>query len=60
MIARRMREDPETSGIPIVAMTAATRAGSICRLMGADACIGKPFDVSLLLTVVADLVHTTH
>jgi CheY-like chemotaxis protein len=59
-LAGRLRSRPETSTIPIVAMTAATRAPNVCKLMGADACIGKPFDVDQLLAVVSGLVHTTH
>jgi CheY-like chemotaxis protein len=59
-IARRVHEDPALRDVPIVAMTAATRAAELCARMGANGCIGKPFDVDELLMVVADLRHTTH
>jgi len=59
-IANRLRERPETQDLPIVAMTAATRAPAVCEEMQANACIGKPFDVDQLLVVVEELVHTTH
>lgn len=59
-IATRLRAATETRTIPIVAMTAATRAPEVCQSMGANACIGKPFDVGQLVTVVTDLLHTTH
>jgi CheY-like chemotaxis protein len=59
-IARRMHADPALREVPIVAMTAATRAAELCGRMGANGCIGKPFDVDELLMVVAELRHTTH
>jgi CheY-like chemotaxis protein len=59
-IARRMHEDPALREVPIVAMTAATRAAELCGRMGANGCIGKPFDVDELLMVVAELRHTPH
>jgi CheY-like chemotaxis protein len=59
-IAAHMREEPTLRHVPIIAMTAATRAPDVCARMGAHGCIGKPFDVDELLTVVAELRHTTH
>ncbi len=59
-VARHLRERAATKNVPIVAMTAATRAQRVCAEMGADACIGKPFDLDRLLQVVESQVHTTH
>ncbi|GAC1333720.1 MAG: hypothetical protein NVS2B16_31430 [Chloroflexota bacterium] len=59
-IAQRIREDPETSDIPIVAMTAAGRAALVCTEMDANGCLGKPFDIDELVSVVQRLVHSTH
>ena len=59
-IAHRLREDPDTSNIPIVAMTAAGRAAYVCTEMDANGCLGKPFDIDDLVSVVGRLVHSTH
>lgn len=59
-VAQALRDDPETSRIPIVAMTAAGRAAYVCQEMDASGCLGKPFDIDHLLEVVDRLMHTTH
>jgi CheY-like chemotaxis protein len=59
-IARELRGDPETTDIPIIAMTAAGRAPMVCQEMDANGCLGKPFDIDELVEVVDSYVHTTH
>jgi CheY-like chemotaxis protein len=59
-IAQQLRMDPETRTIPIVAMTAAGRAPTVCHEMDANGCLGKPFDIDHLVTTVQRLAHTTH
>jgi two-component system sensor histidine kinase/response regulator len=55
-VIQRLKSDPETSDIPIVAMSAASvllqRGGSL----QADAALSKPFDLDALLTTVAEHV----
>ena len=57
-IAREMRADPRTACIPIVAMTAAGRVPVVCRDMGADGCLGKPFDLDDLHDCVRTALQT--
>ncbi|MDQ1295845.1 MAG: hypothetical protein QG608_3732 [Actinomycetota bacterium] len=47
---QRLREDPRTSGIPVLFATAKVRQSEIDRYLGAGACgvIPKPFDPMLL------------
>jgi len=59
-IARELRADPETSDIPIVAMSAAGRIAVVCNEMDANGCLGKPFDIEELVRVVDRLTHLTH
>lgn len=59
-IAERLHQNPGTQGIPIVAMTAANNAPTVCREMDANGCLGKPFDIDELLEAVERLLHTTH
>lgn len=59
-IAQRLKEDPATAHIPIIAMTAAGRAAIVCHEMDAQGCLGKPFDIDHLVHVVGELTHTTH
>jgi CheY-like chemotaxis protein len=59
-IAQTLHQDPATKDIPIVAMTAATRAPIVCREMDAMGCLGKPFDIDHLIAVLNRLLHTTH
>jgi CheY-like chemotaxis protein len=51
---RRLREDPSTSNIPVVFVTARTRADDVERLLrlGALGVIGKPFDPMMLSSQV--------
>lgn len=59
-VAQELRADPETQAIPIVAMTAARPAPRICREMDANGCLGKPFNLGHLISVVTCPTHTTH
>lgn len=59
-IARELRADPETSDIPIVAMSAAGRIAVVCNEMDANGCLGKPFDIEELVRVVDRLTHLAH
>ncbi|GAC1524651.1 MAG: hypothetical protein NVS2B16_33230 [Chloroflexota bacterium] len=59
-IAQELRADPITHGIPIIAMTAANRAAVVCHEMDANGCLGKPFDIDLLVATVNRLGHHTH
>ena len=59
-IAQTVRANAQTLAIPIIAMTAASRAPVICHQMDADGCLGKPFDIDHLVQVVNKLVHSTH
>lgn len=59
-VAQALRGEPDTSEIPIVAMTAAGRAAFVCQEMDASGCLGKPFDIDHLLDVVERLMHTAH
>jgi CheY-like chemotaxis protein len=59
-IAQRLKTDPETTDIPIVAMTAAGRAPTICHEMDAAGCLGKPFDIDNLVATCERLLHMTH
>lgn len=57
-VCRRLREDPTTKDIPIIATTAAG-ADDIehqCRTAGADDCIRKPYDSLDLLTRIHQLI----
>ena len=59
-VARRLRSNPDTAGIPIIAMTAAGRAAIVCHEMDANGCLGKPFDIDQLVDTVDQMMHTTH
>ncbi|MGI8824877.1 MAG: response regulator [Chloroflexota bacterium] len=59
-IARRLKANSATADIPIIAMTAAGRAAFVCREMDASGCLGKPFDIDELVSVVDQMVHTAH
>ena len=43
---------------PIVLLTAAHDVEARCRRVRADGCLGKPFDLDVLLAVVAGQTHT--
>jgi CheY-like chemotaxis protein len=50
-VARRLKADPATRGIPVVALSAgATRADALAA--GCDDFVGKPFDVDDLIETV--------
>jgi CheY-like chemotaxis protein len=53
-ILHRLREDPMTSSIPVVMVTADATAGQVQRLLsaGAVAYLTKPLDVAMLLEVI--------
>ncbi len=53
-ILHRLREDPATSSIPVVMVTADATTGQVQRLLsaGAAAYITKPLDVAMLLEVI--------
>ncbi len=57
-ILRRLCEDPLTSMIPVVILTADATAGQVQRLLsaGAAAYLTKPLDVSKLLSVVDEML----
>ncbi|MBI4711191.1 MAG: response regulator [Candidatus Omnitrophica bacterium] len=58
-VCRRLRKDPATKHIPIVATTAAG-ADDIelqCRAAGADDCVRKPYDSPDLLTKIRQLLE---
>jgi two-component system phosphate regulon response regulator PhoB len=59
-IARELKSDAATSTIPIVALTAAGRAATVCQEMDAQGCLGKPFEVDNLVAAVDKLIHLTH
>ena len=57
-ILRRLREDPLTSAIPVVIVTADATSGQVQRLLtaGATAYLTKPLDVAKLLSVIDDVL----
>jgi CheY-like chemotaxis protein len=59
-VAQQLKSDASTSTIPIVAMTAAGRAPTVCQEMDAQGCLGKPFDIDNLVDAVDKLIHMTH
>lgn len=59
-VAQGLRANPDTSDIPIIAMTAAGRAPVICHEMDTNGCLGKPFDIDQLVDAVDKMMHTTH
>jgi CheY-like chemotaxis protein len=54
-VARALRDDPATAGIPVVLMSAATSSGEIANV-GAAAFLAKPFDPATLIELVTRLV----
>jgi CheY-like chemotaxis protein len=59
-VARHLHNDPATSDIVIITMTAAHRLGVVCQEMGANGCLGKPFEIEELLSVVDKHSHSTY
>jgi two-component system, OmpR family, response regulator VicR len=57
-LCRMLRADPSTADIPIVLMTAAHARASTSA--GADAIIGKPFDLDALEALVRRLLLARH
>jgi CheY-like chemotaxis protein len=58
-VARGLRSNPDTSTIPIIAMTAAGHAQIVCHEMDADGYLGKPFDIDELVNAVDQMIHET-
>lgn len=54
--AREYRLRGETA--PIVLLTASHQVEARCREVGADGCVGKPFEVSDLLEAIEKLTHS--
>lgn len=52
-VARRLRADPLTASVYVVAMTASGRFGAAAMEAGADAFVAKPFDLDQVLEQVA-------
>lgn len=59
-VARRIRSNAATRATPIVAMSAEYQVERVCRQMGADGCLPKPFEIDDLLAVVERPDHRTH
>src|ERR1700677_739592 len=57
-VLQRLRDDPETSGIPVVMVSADATPGQVQRLLnaGALAYLTKPIDVGQLLQILDDHV----
>ncbi|MFI5361392.1 MAG: response regulator transcription factor [Elusimicrobiota bacterium] len=57
-VCRRLKEDPETKGIPILMLSADAQQKTIQKVLalGAAACMGKPFSIDALRTKVSELV----
>jgi len=58
-LCRRLRQNPLTAGIPIVMLTALVDENDRLKGIeaGADDCLPKPFDVEMLRTLLARLLH---
>jgi DNA-binding response OmpR family regulator len=57
-LLREVRGDPELATIPVIVVSAWTREADLAAASeaGADAFLGKPFDIDLLRNMVNDLV----
>jgi len=51
-IARTLREHENTKSIPIIMMSADSRALDSCMAIGISACIKKPFDIGELVQLI--------
>ena len=51
-VGRRLRADPHTAGIPIVVMSAGSKAQAGAARIGAETYLSKPFDLETLLSTV--------
>lgn len=58
-IARRLRADPSTRDIPIIAMSAITVLAETAHGMQADGQLAKPFNLDELIDVVAQATRPT-
>ena len=47
-----LKNDPQTAGIPILAMSAGRNINTMARLVPADGFVAKPFDLRALVTAV--------
>lgn len=58
-VCRRLRKDPVTKNIPVIATTAAGMDDIEyqCRTAGADDCVRKPYDSADLLTKIKRLLE---
>ena len=54
-ICTRLKADPATSDIPVIMFSAHPNARELCIKAGADAFIGKPFDIQELYATVDEL-----
>jgi CheY-like chemotaxis protein len=52
------RHDPRQAAIPVLILSAAHDLGAAAPALGARACLAKPFDLEVLLAVVAHLVQS--
>lgn len=61
-VLRRLRETPQTRGIPVVVISADAIPAQIERLLatGAHAYLTKPLDVKQFLSVLDQVVHERH
>jgi DNA-binding response OmpR family regulator len=55
--ARRYRESTDDAA-PIILLTASHQVAERCRLVQADGCVGKPFDIDRLLETLETRAHT--
>ena len=55
-VCRRLRSDPELSGVRVVALTGYATPENVQRILdaGADACLGKPIGPDELLAAIGD------
>ena|SRR5437588_9596800 len=58
-VARRLKADEDTRGIPIIAVTAFAMSGDEARILasGCDAYLAKPFNVQEFLEIVARYIQ---
>jgi len=57
-VCERLRDDPRTAAIPIIALSAQLNLHIHAAAMQADAYVAKPFDISALVAVVDTWVGT--
>ncbi|HTD78291.1 MAG TPA: response regulator, partial [Chloroflexota bacterium] len=58
-VSQRLRADPATARIPIIAMSAQERLHATSSLMPVNDRLPKPFELTGLYTTVARWAHTT-